>query len=86
MSRPDDLSVQSSSGDRLLRFGSVRVHNGHLQSGRAVTAGCDICSAGLEGFMEEAPAAEEKPEVVEGDGGDKEGDPALAHGSWPNYT
>ncbi len=84
MSRPNDESVQSESGDRVLSLGAVRVHNGHLQSGRTITKGCVVCSEGLEGFMASAPKVKEKPEVAEGDGADSEEDAALASGSWPD--
>ena len=80
MPRQNDVLVQSEGGDRMLSFGAVRVHNGHLQSGRKVVRGCDICTQGLEGAMAPDATFEEKPEVAESDGGDEEDDPALASG------
>ena len=82
MPRQDVDAVQSAGGDRLLDFGSVRVHNGHLQSGVTATTGCRVCQEGLEGFMATTPAPKEKPKVAEGDGTDAEDDSALASSRW----
>ena len=86
MQRPNDESVQSEGDYRVLNFGAVRIHNGHLQSGKRTTLGCRVCQKGLEGVME-TPARREKPaEVAPRDGGHEKDDPALAHGSgddWP---
>lgn len=83
MQRPDDGLVQSPGGDRVLRFGAVRLHNGHIQSGRAHLHGCAICSSQLEGALETV-APVQKPKVAESDGGDKEGDTPLAHSDGPD--
>ena len=72
----NDQSIQGPSDHRLLDFGAVRVHNRHLQGGRAESRGCNICSSGLEGVMPEIPKAEVKVEVAESDGGDAEGNAA----------
>ncbi len=86
MSRQDDESVQGPGGDRVLNFGAVRVHNGHLQSGRTVTVGCLICSEGLEGALATPPPPAEEPEVVKSNGGDESGDPTLALSYRPDYA
>ncbi len=82
MSGPLNDTIQSSGGDRYLRTGPLRVHNGHLQSGITTIIGCRVCEQGLEGFMEEVRPAVEKPEMVKSDGVDEEGDPSLAPGGW----
>ncbi len=86
MSRPDDNSVQSPGRDRVLRFGAVRIHNGHLQSGRQVTNGCPVCTEGLESALAAVAAPEREAEVDKGDGGDEEDDAALAHRGGPHYS
>ena len=83
MPRQDDQFVQGEGDDRRLSFGAVRVHNGHLQSGRRVTAGCIICVEGLEGALAEVTPPKRPAEVAEGDGADEEEDSALASGGWP---
>ena len=79
MQGQDVESVQSSGGNRVLRFGTVRVHNGHLQNGITTTPGCPVCSEGLESALAPVAPRAKDPEVVEGDGGDEEDDPALAY-------
>ena len=82
MQRSNDESVQSPGGDRVLKFGAVRVHNGHLQTGVSTTRGCSVCSQGLEGVMEAVAESEKEPEVVKGNGSDSEDDAPLALSSW----
>ncbi len=88
MPRQNDESVQSKGQHRVLNFGAVRFHNGHLQSGDTFTRGCNVCQEGLAGAMEEVeekPVAAEPAEVAESDGSDEKDDSSLAYGSWP-YT
>ncbi len=77
MPRQDEKVVSSQSGNWVLDLGAVRVHNDHLSIGKSQAQGCPTCSQGLEGVMANIAAVDEEPEVVEGDGGDEEDDPAL---------
>ncbi len=80
----NDKDIQGEGGDRMLNFGAVRVHNNHLQGGRTTGRGCLVCSEGLEGALSPIPEAEDKPEVVESDGGDEKGDTPPPSDSWPD--
>lgn len=85
MSGSDEGSIQSASIDGRLSFRAVRVHNAHLQAGRATTERCGVCAEGMGGLLaaiEEKPSVDQKSEVVEGDGGDKERDSAPSPGYW----
>ncbi len=84
MQHTNDQPVQDEGGVRVLSLGSMRIHNLHLQSGRSTDRVlCRICSEGLEGALARTPDRPvEKPEVVESDGADAEGDatPPLGGG------
>ena len=84
MSGPNTLSIQGEGGGRRLRFGTVRVHNAHLQSGRAIVDGCRVCAYGLEGILEAIPWKPDKEdEVAPGDGANEKEDTSPPFGGWP---
>ncbi len=82
MPGPNDKLVQGESGDRVLKFGTLRFHHNHVQGGRTFASGCGLCTEGLEGIMQAIPAAEVEPEVVKSDGSDEEGDATPSSGEW----
>ncbi len=85
MQGQDATPISSSGGDRVLSFGPMRIHNAHVQIGQPKASGCGVCSQGLESIMAAAPVVQEKPEVVAGDGDDKEGDASPPPGYRPDY-
>ncbi len=76
-------TVPRDSGDRMLDFEAMLLHNNHLQGGFRKARRCRVCRKGLAGIME-APAqvvtVDAETGVVKGDGGDEEADPALPPG------
>lgn len=82
MSRSNGQPVQSTGEDRVLSLGAVRVHNNHLQKGHAHGGGCAVCQNELEGALTADATFEPRVEVVESDGADEDGDPALPSGGW----
>lgn len=91
MSGSIDKPVSRASGDRVLDFGAVRIHNNHIQSGQTTRTACAVCGQGMEAVFstpQEVPARDTPDEVVPGDGDDKTGDapPPPRHGTnplWP---
>ncbi len=81
MQRQNGQPVQSASDDRVLSLRAVRIHNAHISGGKYSTTTCPVCSQGLEGFMA-SPALVAPPEVAEGDGDDKEGNPPSPRSPW----
>ncbi len=81
----ESAEVQITGSYRVLQYGEIRIHNGHLQSGRRKIRNCGVCSKGLEGALAtvvvDKPRVEE-PSVAKGDGADKERDAALPSDPW----
>ena len=87
--RPPKGPVPLASRDGVLRFGAVRIHNAHLQSGKLTRDACGVCSEGLEGAVAAPPKVEEPAkadEVAEGGGDHEEGDTSspYRYGAYPS--
>ncbi len=85
-----DKSVWSPSDDRLLKIGPLRIHDSHIQMGRRSAVDCGVCAEGLDGALAKVEAPEGpsgKDAVVEGHGGDGEGDaaPPLDNGAGDGF-
>jgi len=86
MSRQEHGSVQNPGPDRVLRLGTLNIHNHHVQRGRRTARTCRVCSEGLESVLApvvQATTGDEKPSDLESDGADEEGDASLPPDSWP---
>lgn len=84
MQKQDEITVRGEGADWLLSISAVRVHDRHIQGGRANVRSCGICQEGLGGAMaEDATYAAKEPELVEGNGSDEKEDPAPSPDNWP---
>jgi len=76
MSGQTNSSIRSPGGDWVFTLGPMRVHNAHLQAGRARGGkNCGVCETGLAGVLAPDAAAGAgvgDGEVVESDGTDQE--------------
>lgn len=84
MREENESSVLYEGGDRRLSIGKVRLHNRHLQMGRAEASDCGICAVGLAGAFEEVIGDERPAPVDEGDGADKKEDATPPLDPWTN--
>lgn len=87
MQRQTDEFVPDESGDRVLNFGQVRVHNRHIQSGKLTSPTCAMCVDGLESAIapiETFRAPSGTVELASGDGANKDGDPSPSSGDGEN--
>ncbi len=87
MQRQKLATVPRDSGDRVLDFEAVLLHNNHLQSGFRKARRCGVCRKGLAGIMEETPqivTVDAESGVAKGDGGDETADAALPPDSRPD--
>ncbi len=85
MQRPEQSSIPGDSEERSLDVNAVRVHYHHLQGGLKTVRHCKLCSEGLAGLYEEAPApvaVDKEPAVVKGDGVNEEENAPPASDSW----
>ena len=91
MSEQERTAVSGNSGDRVLDFDAILLHNNHLQGGFRKAKRCKICRSsggqGLASIMEAAEkivAVDQGSGVAASDGGDKAVDAALPSDSGPD--